>query len=116
MKIVVIAIAAVIVGIAVFTACKKLSGGFDSEKWKALHKSPERNNPRITMVPDLQRSIIKKGMQKNKVRELLGPPEMIDKNSETYDLGVSSYGIDFEYFIIKYDSAEKVSRSYITRD
>ena len=109
---------AFITSIFIFTGCNKITGetGFNSAEWKAQYnKFEEIDNPRIKMVAELTDSILKKGMQKDKVRELLGTPEVINENKDTYYLGVSSYGIDFEHLEIEYDSEDKVVSFRITR-
>jgi hypothetical protein len=49
------------------------------------------------------------------VQRLLGEPDRRRELSDIYELGVSPYGIDFEYFVIDYDSAGKVTQLRISR-
>lgn len=89
--------------------------GFDAALWKAQYKKFKRNNPRISMVPDLERKVLQKGMYRETVRKTLGLPEQIKKNADLYDLGASAFGIDYENYVIEYDHDNKVVRFYIVR-
>ncbi|MBD1867984.1 hypothetical protein H6F95_11865 [Cyanobacteria bacterium FACHB-471] len=83
-------------------------GGFDADLWKAQFRENKRDNPRIRMVPALEREVLRKGMSRETVREILGLPEQVQGNVDLYDLGVSPYGIDYEQYAITYDQENEV--------
>lgn len=88
---------------------------FDAALWRAQYKSFERDNPRIGMISVLEREVLQKGMTKEAVREILGPPEQTRDNIDLYDLGISPFGVDYEQYVIEYDSDNKVVRFFIRR-
>jgi hypothetical protein len=90
-------------------------GGFDADLWKAQYQKNERDNPRIGMVSALEREVLREGMSREAVREMLGLPEQIQGNVDLYDLGVSPYGIDYEQYAITYDQEDKVVEFSIRR-
>ena len=76
--------------------------GFDSAGWKQVRGSTARDNPRSAMVPALKTKL-KPGMARAEVVDLLGQPETEKGGRLTYNLGVSTYGIDYEYYVIELD-------------
>ena len=91
------------------------TGNFDSALWKAQYKKYQRDNPRIGMVPDLEREVLHKRMSREVVREILGRPEQVRENADLYDLGVSPFGVDYEQYVIEYDQENKVVNFFISR-
>lgn len=91
------------------------SKNFDAELWRAQWNTDKRDNPRINMIVELEREVLKKGMHRELVREILGSPERIQGNSDLYDLGVSPYGIDYEQLVIQYDQQNKVVNFFTLR-
>ncbi|MBD2068845.1 hypothetical protein H6F93_15155 [Leptolyngbya sp. FACHB-671] len=89
--------------------------GFDADLWKAQHKKNKRDNPRIVMVPALEREVLREGMSREMVREILGLPEQIQENVDLYDLGISPYGFDYEQYAIVYDRENKLVEFSIRR-
>lgn len=91
------------------------TGNFDSALWRAQYKKHQRDNPRIGMVPALEREVLHKGMSREVVREVLGRPEQVRENADLYDLGVSPFGVDYEQYVIEYDQENKVVQFFISR-
>jgi len=111
-----IIILALVIFIFVFRGYRLFAAqGFNSAKWKAQYNSKELHNPRLVMIPHLKRSVLHVGMDKSAVRDILGPPEKSRDQTDIYALGVSEYGIDFEYYYIEYDSNDKVIKFYLMR-
>jgi hypothetical protein len=90
------------------------AGGFDSDQWKAQRFSTARDNPRSHMVGQLK-DVLRPGMTKPEVVELLGEPETKDAKRYTYALGTSAFGVDYEYLVVEFDDNERVVRHMITR-
>jgi outer membrane protein assembly factor BamE (lipoprotein component of BamABCDE complex) len=76
---------------------------FDSVIWKAQRGVDLRQNKRLAMLDDLETKL-HTGMGREQVIELLGPPDASDAKSstDTYELGVSSVGIDGEVYRVEY--------------
>ncbi len=91
------------------------TGSFDSALWRSQYKKFKRDNPRIGMVPALEREVLHKGMSREVVREILGRPEQVRENADLYDLGVSPFGVDYEQYVIEYDQENKVVKFFISR-
>ncbi|MFP5270146.1 hypothetical protein [Coleofasciculus sp.] len=91
------------------------TGNFDSALWRAQYKKYQRDNPRIGMVPDLEREVLHKRMSREVVREILGRPEQVRENADLYYLGVSPFGLDYEQYVIEYDPENKVVKFFISR-
>jgi len=82
--------------------------GFDAALWRAQHGSDARDNPRSGLVPALEREVLRKGMSREEVREILGPPEGETPQRDVYELGASPVGVDYEQYVIEYDEEGKV--------
>jgi hypothetical protein len=87
--------------------------GFDSDHWKAQYDVDDRDNPRAGMVTALER-LLTPGMSRDAVLDLLGRPESQDVNQFRYSIGVSPYGIDYEYFVVEFDR-DGLVRTFIMR-
>ncbi len=85
------------------------SGSFDSAKWKAERGNTSHKNPRIGMVSGVE-GLLRVGMTREEVVALPGEPD--DKKPEkfTYDLGASPVAVDFEYFVLEFDGAGKLTK------
>ncbi len=88
--------------------------GFDDELWRAQHKNTSHKNPRIGMVSALD-TVLEKGMTRDEVMALLGPPEAKADGRDLYSLGASPYGIDFEQLAVEYDADNRLERYYVIR-
>lgn len=89
------------------------SGRFDSEVWKAHASQDERDNPRAGMLADL-RPRLRPGMSRTEVEGLLGAGAG-DGVRVSYALGMAAYGADYEYFVIEYDAAGRLTRTSLVR-
>jgi outer membrane protein assembly factor BamE (lipoprotein component of BamABCDE complex) len=92
-------------------------GDFDSNQWKALQNSTARDNPRAGMISDLQKRVLRTGMTRAELIALLGEPDLTESegNRYVYEIGTSAFGVDYEYFVIEFDSAGKLLRHSIRR-
>lgn len=106
---------ALLTALGVYLVSTSQTGAFDAEQWKAQRGSSARNNPRIGMVAELQRKHLREGMTREEVQRLLGEPDQRRGTSEVYELGQSPVGVSYEYFVIDYDGAGKVTQLRITR-
>jgi hypothetical protein len=90
--------------------------GFDAEIWIAQHDSDalEQENPRIEMVPALQRDHLKPGATRDQIRDLLGAPEFEVGETDYYELGRSPLGVSFEQLAIEYADDDLV-RAFVLR-
>lgn len=96
------------------TTTMTTAGGFDSDKWKALRSSTERDNPRSRMLGDLKKEL-RQGMTRDAVVALLGEPEIKEGARYVYAIGASAFGVDYEYFVIEFDAGGNLLRHSITR-
>ena len=106
---------ALLAGLGVYLVATAQKGAFDAEQWKALRGSTARNNPRVGMVVELQEKHLRQGMSREEVQKLLGEPDQRRDTSEVYELGASPFGPSYEYFVIDYDGAGKVTQFHVTR-
>lgn len=62
------------------------------------------------MVPALQK-VLHPGMRRDEVVGLLGEPDFSDTNraTDTYELGLAGYGVDEEYYEIRYRDGKLAS-------
>jgi hypothetical protein len=81
-----------------------IDDNFDSEVWKAQSGFHENKNPRNGMVVSLKKYHLFEGMMQVEVYALLGEPDSKRNSKDVYYLGVSPWGIDFEYLELEYDS------------
>lgn len=86
--------------------------GFDATRWRSHRDDDTLQNPRIGMVAALEGGILRKGMPRAEVRDLLGPPDAIKPRADNYGLGVYSFSIDYQHYVIEYDRGGRVSRCY----
>jgi hypothetical protein len=84
---------------------------FDSNTWKSQRGQPARQNQRGEMVGILQQTL-QAGMRREEVIRLLGEPDRSDEGIDIYELGVSPFGIDEEYYEIKYQDGAVVSHRW----
>ena len=106
---------ALLAGLGTILMVNSRKGAFDPELWQAQRGKDERHNPRGGMVVDLLQTHLRVGMSRLEVQRLLGEPDRRQELRDMYELGVSPYGIDFEYFVIDYDDAGKVTQLRINR-
>jgi hypothetical protein len=110
----VVLLGAVLVLAAVGVTVMRLqSNGFDSKTWQA-QRGVEKNNTRGRMLGALDK-YLRVGMPRAEVQLLLGPPDHSEADRDVYELGRSPVGVDFESYVIQYDSAGKVTQFRISR-
>lgn len=88
------------------TACAmEPDGTFESSAWKSQRGVELEKNQRIYMLTSME-ALLRVGMHRDEVIELLGPPDYTTQDGGTatdvYYVGVSPYGIDMEQYNIDY--------------
>jgi hypothetical protein len=106
--------AVLVLGAGGYMAATTIANSFDSGKWKALRNSKERDNPRARMVGELKQQL-RPGMTQDEVVTLLGEPEIKEGARYIYAIGASAFGVDYEYFVVEFDTSGKLLRHSITR-
>lgn len=94
---------ALAIGLSLSACAMEHSSQFDSDAWKSQRGVAPQENSRGTMVPALEK-VLHSGMRRDEVVELLGEPDFSDANRATdmYELGLAGYGVDEEYYEIRY--------------
>ncbi len=77
--------------------------------------STDRDNPRSGLVIAFERDHLRVGTARSQVIALLGQPEQRTARRDQYNLGVSAYGIDHEYYVIDYDDQDRVAAFSLKR-
>jgi hypothetical protein len=89
--------------------------GFDAGVWKAQGDDEfDGDNPRAGMVGELQREHLIAGTPRERVRDLLGPPESVGGDTDLYELGRSATGVDYEQLAVVYEDG-RVARTLLRR-
>jgi len=98
------------------SACTMQTTNFDSSTWKSQRGAAAQDNQRGQMVGALDK-VVRTGMTRAEVIELLGEPDSgnADSGVDIYELGVSDYGIDEEYFEIRYQDGKVASHRWARR-
>lgn len=92
------------------------SAGFSSDDWKSQRGVATADNRRSAQLPGLK-SLLREGMARQDVLDILGEPDRSDADAgvDAYALGTSPFGIDAEYYEIRYHKGRLVSHQ-LTRD
>lgn len=82
---------------------------FDETQWELLNNGLETGEcNRGQMAGDLTRSVLKRGMSSNSVRELLGAPDSITGHEYNYILGMCTGIADYDILHIYFDEDWKI--------
>lgn len=86
---------------------------FDSDAWKSQRGADARQNKRGRMVEGLEKAL-HADMPREDVIGLLGEPDSSDaaNSADVYELGVSEYGIDEEFYEIRYQDGKVASHRW----
>jgi hypothetical protein len=89
------------------------TSNFDSDAWKSQRGAIAQQNQRGPMVASVEKAV-QTGMSRDEVIRLLGEPDSSDAASTTdvYELGVARYGIDEEFYEIKYQDGKVASHRW----
>lgn len=96
------------------TACAmQQTTAFDSDAWKSQRGVDAPDNRRNTMVGSLEK-VIHTGMARDEVVRLLGEPDIVDETAATeiYELGAARFGIDEEFYEIRYENGKVASHRW----
>jgi hypothetical protein len=76
---------------------------FDSDAWKSQRGAAATDNRRGSMLPAMEK-VLHTGMTRDQVVALLGEPDISNTRTGTdeYELGLAGYGVDEEYYEIRY--------------
>lgn len=76
---------------------------FDSDAWKSQRGVAATDNRRGSMLPAMEK-VLHAGMTRDQVVALLGEPDISDTQTgaDQYELGLAGYGVDEEYYEIRY--------------
>ena len=75
---------------------------FDADIWRAQKNTIEKNNPRATMIKELEEKYIRLGMSRQQIITLLGEPDTSTKNIDIYEIGTPPFSIGLEVYEINY--------------
>ena len=83
---------------------------FDSDAWKSQRGAAATDNRRGSMIPALEKAL-HEGMTRDQVVALLGEPDISDAKAGTdeYELGLAGYGVDEEFYEIRYRDGKLAS-------
>lgn len=89
---------------------------FDSDAWKAQRGVAAKDNTRGGMLAAME-AVVQPGMSRDAVLALLGEPDTRDAETgiDTYELGVAKFGVDEEYYEIRYRDGKVESRQWQRR-
>lgn len=89
------------------------TSNFDSDAWKSQRGVGAKKNQRGPMVSSVEKAV-QTGMSREEVIRLLGEPDSSDAASATdvYELGVARYGIDEEFYEIRYQDGKVASHRW----
>jgi hypothetical protein len=117
---------AILVAAVTLAACRTQPGSlpksFDSQKWKEGEAAPHTTSaPRLQMADDLVASRALRGLRRDAVVALLGPPTRTDKWRNwdlVYWLGAerSYISIDSEWLVLRAGPDGRVNEAKIVRD
>lgn len=96
------------------TACAmQPTPAFDANAWKAQRGASTLDNRRNTMVAALEKTL-RTGMSRDEVIALLGEPDIVDAeaSTDTYELGAARFGVDEEYYEIRYEHGKVVAHHW----
>jgi len=102
--------AALLFSLTLSACAMDTTSNFDSDAWKAQRGVAAQDNRRGGMVVALEQTL-SIGMSRDDVVRLLGEPDSSDAASATdiYELGVAAYGIDEEFYEIRYENGKIAS-------
>jgi hypothetical protein len=106
-----------IVLILSLSACAmQTTSNFDSDAWKSQRGVGAKAKQRGPMVYSAEKTV-QTGMSRDDVIRLLGEPDSIDGATATdlYELGVARYGIDDEFYEIRYQDGKVASNRWRRR-
>ena len=85
---------------------------FDNTVWAAFHESIDPDNPRGEMYEDLTDNVLRTGMDRTAIINLLGPPDHKEEaHLISYNLGMwSGFRIDYDTLDLELDGKGKLVR------
>ena len=94
---------AIVLFLSLSACAMQTTSQLDSTAWKSQRGVSAKENQRGPMVSSVEKAV-QTGMSRDEVIRLLGEPDSSDAASATdvYELGVARYGIDEEFYEIKY--------------
>jgi hypothetical protein len=104
---------AIVLTLSLSACAMQTTSNFDSDAWKSQRGAIAQQNQRGPMVASVEKAV-QTGMSRDEVIRLLGEPDSSDAASTTdvYELGVARYGIDEEFYEIKYQDGKVASHRW----
>jgi hypothetical protein len=98
------------------SSCGGANMAFDKAKWASEKGNYSGENARSAMITSLDQAGVVKGTSRERVREILGPPDGFTGNQDNWYIGRSPAGPSFETFTIVYNSNGIMTSSEIGRN
>lgn len=95
---------------------------FEAGLWKGYDNFPSQENPRTSMLRDLEANHLKPGMTRAQVVALLGPPsDTLDRVANggyylTYSLGGYKRSFGYSYYQVYFDASGRYTHSKVQHD
>lgn len=104
---------AIVLLLSISACAMQTTSNFDSDAWKSQRGVGAKKNQRGPMVSSVEKAV-QTGMSREEVIRLLGEPDSSDAASATdvYELGVARYGIDEEFYEIRYQDGKVASHRW----
>lgn len=104
---------AILITLSLSACAMQTTSPFDSSAWKSQRGVGAQQNQRGPMVASVEKAI-HAGMSRDDVILLLGEPDTSDAATSTdvYELGVARYGIDEEFYEIRYQGGKVESHRW----
>ena len=104
---------AILLTLSLSACAMQTTSPFDSTAWKSQRGVGAQQNQRGPMVALVEKAI-HVGMSRDDVVLLLGEPDTSDAATSTdvYELGVARYGIDEEFYEIRYQNGKVESHRW----
>ncbi len=108
--------AALVLSLSLSACAMEQTSSFDSGAWKAQRGVAAQDNTRGSMIAAAE-AAVQPGMPREDVLRVLGEPDATDAatSTDTYELGVAKFGIDEEYFTVRYRDGKVDAREWHRR-
>lgn len=93
------------------------TSSFDATEWKSLKVgTADSSCYRGGMVRDIQRNVLRVGLTREEVEQLLGAPDASRDSIHEYVLGMcSGWRIDFDTLDVRFDSTGRLLTTQVTQ-
>lgn len=84
---------------------------FDRDIWMSANWKDEESDIRAPYLPAALK-MIEPGMSRDKVEDLLGPPEIVFDSSIVYMINTTIFGGEYDVLIVRLDDKNTVERAW----